>query len=164
MTENQSTNWYFRLEDKWTMEHYNSIIEKKGSCGFQPGSFEGQSAFLSIRWCIRLMIVSMILFVLAYISPYPLASFPLWLFFVAVLCKNAHEDKMSTGYPYLEPMGGLGVVIISILLIPVFFIGCAILNMIGGLVEGKIYTAIVQLITMVLLVTTLYIYGNFKTQ
>ena len=164
MNNNQSTNWYFRLEDKWTEEHYHSIIEENKYCGFQPGSFEGQSAFLSIRWCIRLMIVSMILFVVAYLSPYPLASFPLWLFTVAALLKNAHEDKMSTGYPYLEPMGGLGVGIISILLIPVFFIGCVILNMIGGLVDGKIYTAIVQLITMVLLVTTLYFYGNSKTQ
>ena len=123
MNNNESTNWYFRLEDKWTEEHYNSIIEKKGSCGFQPGSFEGQSAFLSIRWCIRMMILSSLLFVVAYLSPYPLASIPLWLFFVAALWKNAHEDKMSTGYPYLEPMGGLWVGIISILLIPVFFIG-----------------------------------------
>jgi len=144
------------------MEHYNSIIEKKGSCGFQPGSFEGQSAFLSIRWCIRLMIVSMILFVLAYISPYPLASFPLWLFFVAVLCKNAHEDKMSTGYPYLEPMGGLGVAIISMLLIPVFLIGYAVLSYFGGLVEGVLYTALVQFGVGILVLALLAIYGNLK--
>ena len=117
MNNNESTNWYFKLEDKWTEEHYNSIIEEKGSCGFQPGSFEGQSAFLSIRWCIRLMILSSILFVVAYLSPYPLASIPLWLFFVAALWKNAHEDKMSTGYPYLEPMGALWVGIFSMLLI-----------------------------------------------
>ena len=65
MNNNESTNWYFRLEDKWTEDHYNSIIEEKGSCGFHPGSFEGQSAFLSIRWCIRLMILSSILFVAA---------------------------------------------------------------------------------------------------
>ena len=103
MNNNESTNWYFRLEDKWTEDHYNSIIEEKGSCGFQPGSFEGQSAFLTIRWCIRLMILSSILFVVAYLSPYPLASIPLWLFFVAALWKNAHEEKMSFAYPYLEP-------------------------------------------------------------
>jgi len=162
MTENQSTNWYLRLEDKWTEEHYNSIIEKKGSCGFQPDSFEGQSAFLSIRWCIRLMIASMILFVLAYISPYPLASFPLWMFFVAAFWKNAHEDKMSHGYPYLEPMGGLWVGIISMLLIPVFLIGYAVLNYVGSLIEGAIYTALAQFGVGVLCLALLAIYGLKK--
>ena len=162
MNNNESTNWYFRLEDKWTEEHYNSIIEKKGSCGFQPGSFEGQSAFLSIRWCIRLMIVSMILFVAAYLSPYPLASIPLWLFFVAALWKNAHEDKMSTGYPYLEPMGAIWVGIFSMLLIPVFFIGYLVLNYFGGLVEGALYTALVQFGIAILALALLAIYGHSK--
>ena len=159
MTENQSTNWYFRLEDKWTMEHYNSIIQEKGSCGFQPGTSEGQSALMWISWCIRLMIVSMILFVVAYLSPYPLASIPLWLFFVAALWKNAHEDKMSTGYPYLEPSGGLWVGIISMILIPVFFIGYLVLNYFGGLVEGVLYTALVQFAIGVLFLALLVIYG-----
>ena len=162
MNNNESTNWYFRLEDKWTEDHYNSIIEKKGSCGFQPGSFEGQSAFLSIRWCIRLMILSSILFVAAYLSPYPLASIPLWLFFVAALWKNAHEDKMSTGYPYLEPSGGLWVGIISMLLIPVFFIGNAVLNYFGGFVEGTLYTALVQFGLAILALGLLAIYGSKK--
>jgi len=159
MNNNESTNWYLRLEDKWTMEHYNSIIEKNGSCGFQPGTFEGQSAFMSIRWCIRLMIVSMILFVAAYLSPYPLASIPLWLFFVAALWKNAHEDKMSTGYPYLEPMGGLWIAIFSMLLIPVFLIGYAVLNYFGGLVDGLFYTALVQFGLGVLVIGLLAAYG-----
>ena len=162
MNNNQSTNRYFRLEDKWTEEHYHSIIEEKKYCGFQPGSFEGQSAFLSIRWCIRLMIVSMILFVVAYLSPYPLASFPLWLFTVAALLKNAHEDKMSTGYPYLEPMGGLWVAIFSMLLVPVFFIGYAVLNYFGGLVDGLLYTALVQFGLGVLVLGLLAAYGLKK--
>ena len=162
MNNNESTNWYFRLEDKWTDDHYNSIIEEKGSCGFQPGSFEGQSAFLSIRWCIRLMILSSILFVVVYLSPYPLASIPLWLFFVAALWKNAHEDKMSTGYPYLEPSGGLWVGIISILLIPVFFIGNAVLNYFGGFVEGTLYTALVQFGLAILSLGLLVLYGSKK--
>ena len=155
MTENQLTNWYFRLEDKWTMEHYNSIIQEKGSCGFQPGTSEGQSALMSIRWCIRLMILSSILFVMAYLSPYPLASIPLWLFFVAALWKNAHEDKMSTGYPYLEPMGALWVGIFSMLLIPIFFIGYLILSYFGGLVEGKIYTFLVQFLVVTIIMILL---------
>ena len=159
MNNNESTNWYFRLEDKWTEEHYNSIIEEKGSCGFHPGSFEGQSAFLSIRWCIRLMIISSIFFVAAYISPYPLAAFPLWLIFVAALLKNAHEEKMSSGYPYLEPMGGLWVAIFSMILIPVFFIGYAALNYIGGLVDGVLYTALVQFGVGVIVLGLLAIYG-----
>ena len=162
MNNNESTNWYFRLEDKWTEDHYNSIIEKKGSCGFQPGSFEGQSAFLSIRWCIRLMILSSILFVVAYLSPYPLASIPLWLFFVAALWKNAHEDKMSTGYPYLEPSGGLWVGIISMLLIPVFFIGNAVLKYFGGFVEGALHKALVQLRFAILTLGLLALYGSKK--
>ena len=162
MNNNESTNWYFRLEDKWTEEHYNSIIEEKGSCGFHPGSFEGQSAFLSIRWCIRLMILSSILFVAAYLSPYPLASIPLWLFFVAALWKNAHEDKMSTGYPYLEPSGGLWVGIISMLLIPVFFIGNAVLKYFGGFVEGALYKALVQFGVAILVLGLLALYGSKK--
>ena len=159
MNNNESTNWYFRLEDKWTEDHYNSIIEEKGSCGFQPGTSEGQSALMWIRWCIRLMIVSMILFVVAYLSPYPLASIPLWLFFVAALWKNAHEDKMSTGYPYLEQMGALWVGIFSMLLIPVFFIGNAVLKYFGGFVEGALYTALVQFAIGVLFLALLAIYG-----
>ena len=162
MNNNKSTNWYFRLEDKWTEEHYNSIIEEKGSCGFHPGSFEGQSAFLSIRWCIRLMILSSILFVVAYLSPYPLASIPLWLFFVAALWKNTHEEKMSSGYPYLEPSGGLWVGIISILLIPVFFIGNAVLKYFGGFVEGALYTALVQFGLAILALGLLALYGSKK--
>ena len=162
MNNNESTNWYFRLEDKWTEDHYNSIIEEKGSCGFQPGSFEGQSAFLSIRWCIRLMILSSILFVAAYLSPYPLASIPLWLFFVAALWKNAHEDKMSTGYPYLETSGGLWVGIISMLLIPVFFIGNAVLKYFGGFVEGALNTALVQFGLAILALGLLALYGSKK--
>ena len=162
MNNNESTNWYFRLEDKWTEEHYNSIIEEKGFCGFQPGSFEGQSAFLSIRWCIRLMILSSILFVVAYLSPYPLASIPLWLFFVAALWKNTHEEKMSSGYPYLEPMGGLWVAIFSMILIPVFFIGNMVLNYFGGFVEGALYTALVQFGVAILVLGLLALYGIKK--
>ena len=105
------------------------------------------------------MIVSMILFVVAYLSPYPLASIPLWLIFVAALWKNAHEEKMSSGYPYLEPMGGLWVAIFSMILIPVFFIGYAALNYIGGLVDGVLYTALVQFGVGVLVLGLLAIYG-----
>ena len=141
------------------MEHYNSIIKEKGSCGFQPGTSEGQSALMSIRWCIRLMILSSILFVVAYLSPYPLASIPLWLFFVAALWKNAHEDKMSTGYPYLEPMGGLWIAIFSMLSIPVFLIGYAVLNYFGALVDGLLYTALVQFGLGVFVIGLLAAYG-----
>ena len=160
MNNNQSRNWYFRLEDKWTEEHYHSIIEENKHCGFNPGSSEGQSALMSIRWCIRLIIISSILFVAAYISPYPLTAFPLWLFFVAALWKNAHEDKMSTGYPYLEPMGGLWLAIFSMLLIPVFFIGYAVLNYLVGLVDGLLYTALVQFGVVLLVLILLSIYGQ----
>ena len=105
------------------------------------------------------MIISSILFVAAYISPYPLAAFPLWLIFVAALWKNAHEEKMSSGYPYLEPMGGLWVAIFSMLLIPIFFIGYVALNYIGGLVEGVFYTALVQFGIGVIFLGFLAMYG-----
>ena len=108
------------------------------------------------------MILSSILFVAAYLSPYPLASIPLWLFFVAALWKNAHEDKMSTGYPYLEPMGALWVGIFSMLLIPIFFIGYAILNYFGGLVDGMLYTALVQFGVAIIALTLLAVYGLKK--
>ena len=108
------------------------------------------------------MILSSILFVVAYLSPYPLASIPLWLFFVAALWKNAHEDKMSTGYPYLEPMGALWVGIFSMLLIPVIFIGNAVLNYFGGFVEGALYTALVQFGVGIIAFILLLIYGRTK--
>ena len=108
------------------------------------------------------MIISSILLVVAYISPYPLTAFPLWLIFVAALWKNAHEEKMSSGYPYLEPMGGLWVAIFSMILIPVFFIGYAALNYIGGLVDGVLYTALVQFGVGVIVLGLLAIYGSKK--
>ena len=108
------------------------------------------------------MILSSILFVVAYLSPYPLASIPLWLFFVAALWKNTHEEKMSSGYPYLEPIGGLWVAIFSMILIPVFFIGNMVLKYFGGFVEGALYTALVQFGVAILVLGLLALYGSKK--
>jgi len=69
---------------------------------------------------------------------------------------------MSSGYPYLEPMGGLWVAIFSMLLIPVFFIGYAVLNYLGGLVDGLLYTALVQFGVGALVLVILAIYGLKK--
>jgi len=69
---------------------------------------------------------------------------------------------MSSGYPYLEPMGGLWVAIFSMLLIPVFFIGYAVLNYVGGLVEGAFYTALAQFGVGILAIVILAIYGNYQ--
>ena len=88
---------------------------------FSGGTSEGQNAIGAIRGSIRVMIVSSLLFICAYISPYPLAIYPAWLCFAAWYWKYAHEYKMSSGYPYLEPSDGLGVMFIT--LIPFFFIG-----------------------------------------
>ena len=69
---------------------------------------------------------------------------------------------MSFGYPYLEPMGALWVGIFSMILIPVFFIGYAVLNYFGGLVDGMLYTALVQFGLGVLVLGLLAAYGLKK--
>ena len=69
---------------------------------------------------------------------------------------------MSSGYPYLEPMGGLWVGIFSMLLIPVFFIGYAVLNYIGGFVDGVFYTSLAQFGVGIIAVILLAIYGHSK--
>ena len=79
-----------------------------------------------------------------------------------LLHQNINEEKMSFGYPYLEPMGALWVGIFSMLLIPVFFIGYALLNYIGDLVDGVLYTALVQSGVVILALALLAIYGNSK--
>ena len=63
---------------------------------------------------------------------------------------------------YLEPMGGLWVAIFSMLLVPVFFIGYAVLNYFGGLVDGLLYTALVQFGLGVLVLGLLAAYGLKK--
>ena len=159
----KSTNWYFKLEDKWVYSEYNRVNDpdQNKTTLFSTG-VEGQRAFDSIRGSIRVMIVSSLLFICAYISPYPLAIYPAWLFFVAWLWKYSHESKMTSGYPYLEPSNGLGIALMWFFSIPFFFIGYLIMNAIGGLVEGRLNTALVQFLTAILLVTVIVIYALWK--
>ena len=142
----KSTNWYIKLEDKWVYSEYNRVSESHhiNSGLFSEGTSEGQNAISAIRGSIRVMIVSSLLFICAYISPYPLAIYPAWLCFAAWYWKYAHEYKMSSGYPYLEPSDGLGIMFIIFFSIPCFFIGYLIMNAIGGLVEGRLNNALVQ--------------------
>ena len=71
---------------------------------------------------------------------------------------------MTSGYPYLEPSDAMGLMFQCVLLIPFLFIGYAILNAVGGLVEGRVYTALVQLLILILLVIILAGYGNWKNR
>jgi hypothetical protein len=48
------------------------------------------------------------------------------------------------------------------LLIPVFFIGNVVLNYFGGLVEGALYTALVQFGLAILALGLLALYGSKK--
>ena len=142
----KSTNWYIKLEDKWVYSEYNRVDDpdQNKTTLFSEGTSEGQNAIGAIRGSIRVMIVSSLLFICAYISPYPLAIYPVWLCFAAWLWKYANEYKMSSGYPYLEPSDGLGIMLMTFFSIPCFFIGYLIMNAIGGLVEGRLNTALVQ--------------------
>jgi len=90
----KSTNWYIKLEDKWVYSEYNRVNDPdhNKTTLFSTGG-EGQRTFDSIRGSIRVMIVSSLLFICAYISPYPLAIYPAWLFFVAWFWKYGHESK-----------------------------------------------------------------------
>ena len=69
---------------------------------------------------------------------------------------------MTSGYPYLEPSDGLGIMFIIFFSIPFFFIAYLIMNAIGGLVEGRLNTAIVQFLTAILLVIVIAIYALWK--
>ena len=160
----KSTNWYIKLEDKWVYSEYNRVNDPdhNKTTLFNSGSSEGQNAIGAIRGSIRVMIVSSLLFICAYISPYPLAIYPAWLFFAAWYWKYAHEYKMSSGYPYLEPSDGLGIMLVTFFSIPCFFIGYLIMNAIGGLVEGRLNTALVQFLTAILLVIVIAIYALWK--
>ena len=98
----KSTNWYIKLEDKWVYSEYNRVNDpdQNKTTLFSTG-VEGQRAFDSIRGSIRVMIVSSLLFICAYISPYPLAIYPAWLCFAAWYWEYAHAYKISSGYPFL---------------------------------------------------------------
>ncbi len=159
----KSTNWYIKLEDKWVYSEYNRVNDPdhNKTTLFSTGG-EGQRTFDSIRGSIRVMIVSSLLFICAYISPYPLAIYPAWLFFAAWFIKHAHESKMTSGYPYLEPSNVLGIFFVWLFSIPLFFIGYLIMNAIGGLVEGRLNTALVQFLTTILLVIAIAIYALWK--
>ena len=160
----KSTNWYIKLEDKWVYSEYNRIDDpdQNKTTLFHEGTSEGQNAISAIRGSIRVMIVSSLLFICAYISPYPLAIYPAWLFFVAWSWKYSHESKMTSGYPYLEPSNGLGIALMWFFSIPFFFIGYLIMNAIGGLVEGRLNTALVQFLTAILLTIVIVIYALWK--
>ena len=160
----KSTNWYIKLEDKWVYSEYNRVDDpdQNKTTLFHEGTSEGQNAIGAIRGSIRVMIVSSLLFICAYISPYPLAIYPAWLFFVAWSWKYSHESKMTSGYPYLEPSNGLGIALMWFFSIPFFFIGYLIMNAIGGLVEGRLNTALVQFLTAILLFVAYSTYVLWK--
>ncbi|MDB9938014.1 hypothetical protein OAD78_02370 [Candidatus Thioglobus sp.] len=158
-------NWYLTLEDGWVTaesdkvrdgDHFNKDLFVSGS------SSEIDSTYDGIRGSIRIMIVSSLLFIVGYISPYPLAVYPFWLFCAAWIWKNAQESKMTSGYPYLEPSDAIGLMFQCVLLIPFLFIGYAIMTVVGGLVEGRLYTALVQFGLGVLVLGLLAAYGLKK--
>ena len=160
-------NWYLTLEDSWVTaesdkvrdgDHFNKDLFASGS------SSEIDSTYDGIRGSIRIMIVSSFLFIGGYISPYPLAVYPFWLFCAAWIWKNAQESKMTSGYPYLEPSDAMGLMFQCVLLIPFLFIGYAIMSALGGLVEGRLYTALVQFLSplFALIVIALYLHWKEK--
>ena len=158
-------NWYLTLEDGWVTaesdkvldgDHFNKDLFVSGSSSQIDSTYDG------IRGSIRIMIVSGILFIGGYISPYPLSVYPFWLFCAAWIWKNAQESKMTSGYPYLEPSDAMGLVFQCVILIPFLFICYAIMNALGGLVEGRLYTALVQFLTPLLALIIIGLYLNWK--
>jgi len=153
--EFKDSNWLLQLENKWTYAHYNSIKNRK-NCLFDPYSSEGQNAFANIRFAIRGMLITFIIIVIAYISPYPLTVYAVWIWYFFAHYKMIHEEKMMSGYPYLEPSSLLMLPVIIV--IPFLFIGYHIMAFLGGLVEGKINTAIVQFsIPLVIIAASIFI-------
>ena len=139
--EFKDSNWLLQLENKWTYAHYNSIKHKE-NCLFDPHSSDGQNAFANIRFALRGMQITFIIIVIAYISPYPLTVYAVWIWFFFAHYKMIHEEKMMSGYPYLEPSSLQMLPVI--IAIPFLFVGYLIMVFLGGLVEGKLNTAIVQ--------------------
>ena len=139
--EFKDSNWLLQLENKWTYAHYNSIKHKE-NCLFDPYSSDGQNAFANIRFALRGMQITFIIIVIAYISPYPLTVYAVWIWFFFAHYKMIHEEKMMSGYPYLEPSSLQMLPVI--IAIPFLFLGYLIMVFLGGLVEGKLNTAIVQ--------------------
>ena len=160
-------NWYLTLEDSWVIaesdkvrdgDHFNKDLFVNG-----PSS-EIDSTYDGIRSSIRIMIVSGILFISGYISPYSMAIYPFWLFCAAWIWKNAQESKMTSGYPYLEPSDAIGLMFQCVILIPFLFIVAAILNALGGYVVDRVYTALVQFLSplFALIVVALYLHWKEK--
>ena len=69
---------------------------------------------------------------------------------------------MTSGYPYLEPSDAMGLVFQCVILIPFLFIGAAILNALGELVDGKLYTALIQFLSPILFLVVLGVYFHLK--
>ena len=153
--EFKDSNWLLQLENKWTYAHYNSIKHKE-NCLFDPHSSDGQNAFANIRFALRGMQITFIIIVVAYISPYPLTVYAVWIWFFFAHYKMIHEEKMMSGYPYLEPSSLQMLPVI--IAIPFLFLGYLIMVFLGGLVEGKLNAAIVQFsIPMVVVAVFIFI-------
>jgi len=71
---------------------------------------------------------------------------------------------MTSGYPYLEPSDAMGLMFQCVLLIPFLFIGYAIMSALGGLVEGRLHTTLVQFLSplFALIVIALYLHWKEK--
>ena len=69
---------------------------------------------------------------------------------------------MTSGYPYLEPSDAMGLFFQCVLLIPLLFIGYAIMNALGGLVEGRLYTALVQFLSPLFTLIVIALYLHLK--
>ena len=70
-----------------------------------------------------------------------------------------HEEKMMSGYPYLEPSSLQMLPVI--IAIPFLFLGYLIMVFLGGLVEGKLNTAIVQF-SIPLVIVAVFIFIEWR--
>ena len=105
------------------------------------------------------MQITFIIIVIAYISPYPLTVYAVWIWFFFAHYKMIHEEKMMSGYPYLEPSSLIMLPVI--IAIPFLFIGYLVMAFLGGLVEGKLNTAIVQF-SIPLVIVAVFIFIEWR--
>ena len=132
----KSTNWYIKLEDKWVMSHYNSIIDEDKHCLFEPSSSMGKGSLSVIRGCIRTRIISCVLFIWLCISLNPFVVLPLWSFIFAAILQDQVEAKMTTGYPYFENTNAIGMMMLFFISVPIVLILFFIVRFLFSLING----------------------------
>jgi uncharacterized membrane protein len=90
-------NLYRKFIDGLVMKRYNELTRDSNEVLFTP-DYE----MSGIRGAVNTMAVTLVIFIA--LPPNPLFAVFVWIFLCALIGKQAKENKMSKGYPYLKFM------------------------------------------------------------